>query len=266
MLKLGLAGLLGGTLLLGAGTTWANDNTRDDRLEKRVEAKYTDTTLSKLSVDVEDGVVMLTGEVASTAERTRAERLARKAGARRVVNKLEVDTDKTAARIEDRADAKKEAIDDRAERGIGAAQDREERRVLQGVMVVDEAAVVKTVDPQLPERTFGLEVANGGAYLVGGGAVLNACGQALHRRQIAANHRVDPEEFAEKPLGRRSGLGRGGDRHRLFLPGYLPGLSENPCAVNLPRAAGRGRSPVWSARWWDWSSGDGGVRVMRSRR
>jgi osmotically-inducible protein OsmY len=116
MLKLGLAGLLGGALLLGAGTVGATNDTVDDKLEKRVEAKYTDTPLSNLNVDVEKGVVTLTGEVASTAERTRAERLARKAGARRVVNKLEVDTDKTAARIEERADAKKEAIDERADR------------------------------------------------------------------------------------------------------------------------------------------------------
>jgi osmotically-inducible protein OsmY len=116
MLKLGLAGLLGSALLLGAGTVGATNDTVDDKLEKRVEAKYTDTTLSNLNVDVEKGVVTLTGEVASTAERTRAERLARKAGARRVVNKLEVDTDKTAARIEDRAEAKKEAIDERADR------------------------------------------------------------------------------------------------------------------------------------------------------
>jgi osmotically-inducible protein OsmY len=116
MLKLGFAGLLGGALLLGAGTVGATNDTVDDKLEKRVEAKYTDTTLSNLNVDVEKGVVTLTGEVATTAERTRAERLARKAGARRVVNKLEVDTDKTAARIEDRAEAKKEAIDERADR------------------------------------------------------------------------------------------------------------------------------------------------------
>ena len=116
MLKLGFAGLLGSALLLGAGTVGATNDTVDDKLEKRVEAKYTDTTLSNLNVDVEKGVVTLTGEVASTAERTRAERLARKAGARRVVNKVEVDTDKTAARIEDRAEAKKEAIDERADR------------------------------------------------------------------------------------------------------------------------------------------------------
>jgi osmotically-inducible protein OsmY len=116
MLKLGFAGLLGSALLLGAGTVGATNDTVDDKLEKRVEAKYTDTTLSNLNVDVEKGVVTLTGEVATTAERARAERLARKAGARRVVNKLEVDTDKTAARIEDRAEAKKEAIDERADR------------------------------------------------------------------------------------------------------------------------------------------------------
>ena len=115
MSRLGLAGLLGGTLLLGSGAVWAN-NTTDSKLEKRVETSYADTKLSNLNVDVEDGVVTLSGEVATTAERAQAEKLARKAGARRVVNKVEVDTDKTAARIEDRAEAKKEAIDERAER------------------------------------------------------------------------------------------------------------------------------------------------------
>ena len=135
MSKLGLTGLLGGTLLLGAGTAWADNNTVDDKLEKRVEAAYNDTTLSHLDVDVDEGVVTLTGEVATTAEKTRAERMARKAGARRVVNKLEIDTDKTAARIDDRAQAKKEAIDERAERQkeavdrqAEAAKDRLDRR------------------------------------------------------------------------------------------------------------------------------------------
>jgi osmotically-inducible protein OsmY len=135
MSKLGMTGLLGGTLLLSAGTVWANNNTADDRLEKRVETSYADTTLSGLDVDVEDGVVTLTGEVATTADKTRAERMARKAGARRVLNKLVIDTDKTAARIEDRAEAKKEAIDDRAERQKEAvdrqaevAKDRLDRR------------------------------------------------------------------------------------------------------------------------------------------
>ena len=130
-----MTGLLGGTLLLGAGTAWADNDTVDDRLEKRVEASYADTTMSKLDVDVEKGVVTLTGEVASSAESTRAERMARKAGARRVVNKLEIDTDKTAARIDHRAEAKKEAIDERAERQKEAvdrqaevAKDRLDRR------------------------------------------------------------------------------------------------------------------------------------------
>lgn len=134
MSKLGMTGLLGGALLLG-GTAWADNDSVDDKLEKRVEASYAETPLSKLDVDVEKGVVTLTGEVASSAEKIRAERMARKAGARRVVNKLEIDTDKTAARIDDRAQAKKEAIDERAERQKEAvdrqaevAKDRLDRR------------------------------------------------------------------------------------------------------------------------------------------
>jgi hyperosmotically inducible protein len=137
MSKRTMAGLLSSTLLLAGGTVWANDSTVDDKLEKRVEASYEDAKLNHLNVDVDDGVVTLTGEVASTAEKTRAERMARKAGARRVVNKLEVDTDKTAARIEERADKKKDAIDEKAarqkeavDRQAEAAKDRLDRKPL----------------------------------------------------------------------------------------------------------------------------------------
>jgi osmotically-inducible protein OsmY len=107
---------MGGTLAVGATSARADNDSLDDKLENRVESSYTDAKLGGLDVDVKNGVVTLTGEVASSAERARAERLARTAGARRVVNKLVIDTDKTAARIEDRAEARKEVVDEKAER------------------------------------------------------------------------------------------------------------------------------------------------------
>ena len=116
LVRLVLAGLLAGTGALGVAAANASDDTLDGKLESRVEASYTDAKLGGLDVDVKDGVVTLTGEVATKAEKARAERLARTAGARRVINRLVVDADKTAARIDDRAEAKKAGIDERAER------------------------------------------------------------------------------------------------------------------------------------------------------
>ena len=131
-----MVGLLGGLLTLGvAGAASAHDSKLDDKLEDRVESRLKDSKLGSLDVDVDKGVVTLSGEVASSAEKARAESLARAAGASRVLNRREIDTDKTAARIEDRADNKKEAIDERAERQkeavdrqAEAAKDRLERR------------------------------------------------------------------------------------------------------------------------------------------
>src|SRR5687768_1459185 len=116
LLRLGLVGLLGGTVALGASSAQAHTDAMDDKLEDRVESSYTDAKIGGLDVDVKNGVVTLTGEVATSAEKARAERLARTAGAKRVVNRLVIDTDKTAAKIEDRAEARKEVIDERAER------------------------------------------------------------------------------------------------------------------------------------------------------
>lgn len=131
-----MAGLLGGLLTLGVGgAASAHDSRLDDKLEDRVESRFKNNNLGSVDVDVDKGIVTLSGEVASSAEKARAESLARAAGAGRVVNRLEIDTDKTAARIEDRADQRKEAIDERAERQkeaidrqAEAAKDRLERR------------------------------------------------------------------------------------------------------------------------------------------
>jgi osmotically-inducible protein OsmY len=118
MSRYGMAGVLGGVLVFGAGGLVQADNSNlDTRLEERVENNLKNQgKLNGLDADVDDGVVTLKGEVATSADRARAERLARNAGARRVVNQLEVDPDKAAARLTERAEARKDAIDERAER------------------------------------------------------------------------------------------------------------------------------------------------------
>jgi osmotically-inducible protein OsmY len=103
------------------GSAWADntaaDDDRDDKLEDRVETKLkADDKLDHIDVDVSDGVVTMTGEVASRTERAKAERLAKAGGARRIVNKLEIDQDKAFAAIDERAKERKEAIDARADR------------------------------------------------------------------------------------------------------------------------------------------------------
>jgi osmotically-inducible protein OsmY len=102
------------------GSAWAADDTageRDNKLEDRVENKLkADDKLNHIDVDVDSGVVTMTGEVASRAERARAEKLAKAGGARRIVNKLEIDNDKAVAAIDERAKERKEAVDARADK------------------------------------------------------------------------------------------------------------------------------------------------------
>jgi osmotically-inducible protein OsmY len=135
------------------GSAFAEDSAtsaRDDRLEDRVEARLqADEKLKKIDVDVDSGVVTMSGEVASRAERARAERLAKAEGARRIVNKLEVDLDKAAAAIDQRAQERKEAVDARADRQkelidkeATTAKDRLER-----------ATVTTTTPAATPART-----------------------------------------------------------------------------------------------------------------
>jgi hypothetical protein len=110
-----------------------------------------------------------------------------------------------------------EPVDDRAERRFRPAQDREEQRIFQAMVVVDEPAIGEAVHPQFPERPLGLEIANGRAHLAGGGTGFHPRRQALHGRQVAADHGVDPEQLAEESLGRCCGRRRLGSRHCLIL-------------------------------------------------
>lgn len=117
MVRNAMAGLFGGMVALSvAGTAIADSNTVDDKLEDRVETRLKDNKLGSLDVDVNNGLVTLSGEVATTAEKVRAEKLAKAAGAKQVENRVVIDSDKTAARIEQRAEERKEAIDEKAAR------------------------------------------------------------------------------------------------------------------------------------------------------
>ena len=113
-----LGGMLAGALLLAPwGASAQAEDGPDQRLEDRVEKNLKhDDKLEHLDVDVKDGVTTIKGEVASTAERARAEKLAHAAGAKTVVNQVTIDADKAVARIKDRAEAKKDKIDDQARR------------------------------------------------------------------------------------------------------------------------------------------------------
>jgi hyperosmotically inducible periplasmic protein len=124
IVKHALLGLLGGAMALGG---MAHADT-DDKLEERVEARLkADTRLEKLDVDVKDGVATLRGEVANSTQKARAEKLARAAGARRVVNQLEIDADKAVAQMRGAADVQKGRIDERAQRDKDAIDRRTER-------------------------------------------------------------------------------------------------------------------------------------------
>jgi hyperosmotically inducible periplasmic protein len=86
-----------------------DDSTLDTRIEARIKASNT-LKHDDIDVAVENGVVTLSGKVASQAHRTRAGSLAKIAGVTRVDNKLEIDT--TIGEKLDKAVAKTdEAID-----------------------------------------------------------------------------------------------------------------------------------------------------------
>jgi hyperosmotically inducible protein len=88
----GLSVLVGVALALGACATV--DPLQDTRIEAEVKAKLvaeTNANLTRIGVVSTNGVVYLSGTVASTDERTRAAALARTVGGvRRVVNTLDV--------------------------------------------------------------------------------------------------------------------------------------------------------------------------------
>ena len=102
-------------VVLGSGMSRALADSPDDTLESRIEKRLEARKLGHVDVDVENGVAVLKGEVATAAEKARAAKLAKVKGVTTVTNELEIDADKAKARVEERAEAKKEAIDKQAE-------------------------------------------------------------------------------------------------------------------------------------------------------
>lgn len=133
-----LRSVMGGGLLLGPVTlAQATNTTPSERMEERVEKGLSQVeALKHVDVDVDNGVVTLKGEVASQAEKAKAERIAKAAGAKVIVNRVEIDADKAVAEVKDRAEAKKDRIDEQAtkqkeavDRQTEIAKDRVEHKL-----------------------------------------------------------------------------------------------------------------------------------------
>jgi hyperosmotically inducible protein len=157
MKQLLLRALTGGALLLGPiAAAQADDSPNpSDRLEQRVEKGLGQVdALKHVNVDVDQGVVTLKGEVASQAEKAKAERIARSAGAKVIVNKVEIDADKAVAEVKDRGEAKKDRIDEQAakakeavDRQTEIAKDRAERNVNDKGTTAHETSHNSAMDP-----------------------------------------------------------------------------------------------------------------------
>jgi osmotically-inducible protein OsmY len=166
MLK-SLGVVLGISMLVLTGSATAEEGRLDNRLEDRVEKQLNqDRQLKGINIDVDEGVVTLRGDVANSTEKARAERVARSAGARRVVNKLEIDVDKAARRIDESAEARKERIDTRADRQKDAverqAEAAKERLDDGGTIQTDRRRDVRPVarDTRVDERRRTNDVAD----------------------------------------------------------------------------------------------------------
>jgi hyperosmotically inducible protein len=146
-----VSAMLAGALTLPALIASA-DSASDDRLEDKVEKTLSkDDKIGHVDVDVADGVATLRGEVASAAEKARAERVTRTAGAKKIVNLLEIDADKAVARIKERADAKKERIDEQAAREKEAV-DRQTEVASKKAEAAIEKRPVRTAEDSAPPR------------------------------------------------------------------------------------------------------------------
>jgi osmotically-inducible protein OsmY len=132
-------------MLLGTSPASANDI--DNKLQDQIEARLKANKLGHVDVDVENGVAKLSGEVATTREKTRAEQLAKVKGVATIDSKLEIDPDKAKARIEERADATKERIEKTAEarseaveKNAEAAKENVEKKAGTGKEAVERKA------------------------------------------------------------------------------------------------------------------------------
>src|SRR5688572_30381105 len=132
-----------GALAMAPSAALAQAARTDDRaLDTRIEASVkANPTLKhdRIAVDVENGVVTLTGKVASTAHRTRAESLAKITGVTRVDNRLEVDT--TLGQKLDKAVAKSEKAADKAAGTTGRAANKAGSETKNAAVATKDATV-----------------------------------------------------------------------------------------------------------------------------
>jgi hyperosmotically inducible protein len=99
--------LIGGLLLAMAAPAWAQPPSSTQlKREKQIQSELQhdpDLKDNHIDVTVQDGVVILKGKVDSTAERTKAERLARVQGVVAVDNQIEVGSDGVKETLSDTA-------------------------------------------------------------------------------------------------------------------------------------------------------------------
>ena len=115
---------------LDAATSQATAATTDKTLDTRIEQRlHNDATLKKynIDVDVNAGVVTLTGTVATEADRTKAANLANVSGVSRVDNKIVVDlntaTTGTAGTVKEKTKEGAEKTKNGAEKAMDKTKD-----------------------------------------------------------------------------------------------------------------------------------------------
>ncbi len=140
-----------------------DDRTLDTRIEASIKASET-FKHDRIDVDVENGVVTLTGKVASAAHRTRAESLAKITGVSRVDNRLEVDA-KLAEKL-DKAVAKSEKAADKAKGTTGRTANKA-GSATKNAAVATKDATVKAAGKTKDGAVYVGEKTKDGAVYVG---------------------------------------------------------------------------------------------------
>ena len=124
---LALTGLALAPATAFAQATKVDDTTLDNRIEAKIKASST-LKHDDINVAVENGVVTLTGKVASAAHKARAASLAKISGVTRVDNNIEIDTtlaekmDKAGDKTEHAAAKAKDKTEDAAHKTASGAK------------------------------------------------------------------------------------------------------------------------------------------------
>jgi hyperosmotically inducible periplasmic protein len=141
-----------------------DDRALDTRIEASIKANET-FKHDRIDVDVENGVVTLTGKVASAAHRTRAESLATITGVTRVDNRLDVD--RTLGEKLDKTVAKSEKAADTAAGTTGRATNKAGSET-KNAAVATKDATVKAAGKTKDGAVYVGEKTKDGAVYVGG--------------------------------------------------------------------------------------------------